>query len=242
MRAPFAALAAGIALTFTPIGIPAPALSTDTTASPATHVALTQTDIQQIRAKFGPLGIDAATGEKLIRNLENGKLPDSALGVDPVSVTTYENQGYLFNRSVYPDGSVSLVSLETPDAAKASGVGPQSISGCSSVRGTGYVNFSGCKVTGNDIAVSLRFTASFTFVQGGNDTIGAISNRQFSSGAGTVSNEEFYIGKSTESTNSPAWARYRVVYNAYSGVGSASYSLTLSVSKDSARDSFESGW
>lgn len=148
------------------------AFASQTTQEESTslHSLVTDSEIKEIKANFTKLGIDEATQQKLIQKLKDGKeidamSPDQA---DKGITTTVNNlataktseqsaAGYL-SRTVYPDGSVSVLSV-TP--------------GSGTVCGSGYCNVRDAVVDGGNGVVSASFLADYTIVNGG---YGSISN------------------------------------------------------------------
>lgn len=77
---------------------------------------------EELAATMQSLGIDATTAESLIVKLENGILPDSiSAETPPASVETYAEDGSEITRYVYPDGSVSITSVEFPSTSAQPG-------------------------------------------------------------------------------------------------------------------------
>lgn len=141
-------------------------------AVPASAVTSGQ-DQTALRSWFTSQGISVTTQDALIAKLDRGELLDSMTGsVQPVGTTTTETSTELLSRSVYPDGSVSVTSLETPPTTAGARSGtrsfsPQQITGCKESNGGGYVVESNCKVEIATGPYDLWFNATYERYTGG---------------------------------------------------------------------------
>ncbi|WP_416393828.1 MULTISPECIES: hypothetical protein [unclassified Curtobacterium] len=143
-------------------------------AAPATAATTSGQDQTALREWFTSQGIPATTQDALVAKLDSGKLLDSMSGsVKPVSTTTTQNATELVSRSVYPDGSVAVTSLETPSSNSASAapgarsLQPEQITGCKESNGGGYVVESNCKVEIATGPYDLWFNATYERYTGG---------------------------------------------------------------------------
>ncbi|WIE62250.1 hypothetical protein DEI97_003645 [Curtobacterium sp. MCLR17_032] len=142
-------------------------------AAPATAATSGQ-DQTALRDWFTSQGISSATQDALIAKLDSGKLLDSmSQSVQPTSSTSVETSTELVSRSVYPDGSVAVTSLETPETTSAGAkagtrsLQPQQITGCKESNGGGYVVESNCKVEIATGPYDLWFNATYERYTGG---------------------------------------------------------------------------
>jgi hypothetical protein len=135
-------------------------------AVPANAATSSGQDQTALRDWFTSQGVSNATQDALIAKLDSGKLLDSMSGaVKPDTTTTTQTATALVNRSVYPDGSVAVTSLETPTktgtAAGARSLQPQQITGCKESNGGGYVVETNCKVEIASGPYDLWFSATY---------------------------------------------------------------------------------
>jgi len=142
-------------------------------ALPASATTTTQ-DQTALREWFTSQGVQSATQDALIAKLDSGSLLDSmSQSVEPTSTTSVQTATELVSRSVYPDGSVAVTSLEKPavtaGGAKAGSrsLQPQQITGCKESNGGGYVVESNCKVEIATGPYDLWFNATYERYTGG---------------------------------------------------------------------------
>jgi hypothetical protein len=142
-------------------------------AVPATAATSNQ-DQTALRDWFTAQGVSSGTQDVLIAKLDSGKLLDSMSGsVQPTSTTSTQTSTELVNRSVYPDGSVAVTSIETPATSspgltvRTRSLQPQQITGCKESNGGGYVVDSNCKVEIATGPYDLWFNATYERYTGG---------------------------------------------------------------------------
>lgn len=87
--------------------------------------------LAELNAKFDELGVDPTKREGLLEKYADGEAFDSSSGIDPVSTDDYRMGITDYVREVFPDGSVSLTSIERPARPEKPGeVTTYGLSGC----------------------------------------------------------------------------------------------------------------
>lgn len=185
---------------------------------------LSEKERKSINDIFDFQGVDAKTKEKLIEKIESGKLLDSSnLEMKDKAKITKKNfveaDGSVTHqtKAVYPDGSVSTLSI---------GGGTVSC-------GSGYCNFTKRKISATNGAVIASYYSDYSIVNGANDTISRAYDYEIS-GVGGVGNIKLELVKGTESLSGPAEADLR--FTGTVGVYTTTFWLKLQVGNDSATD------
>jgi len=229
------ALGAGALLALGALSAPAAA-----TAAPATQQsALTATEQSDLAQFWTDNGVDQATQDKLLANVDAGIMPQSVVGgAEPTSTSSTDAEGTTTTTDVYPDGSLSVSSAEYPVTFAEGEVGTRAITGCEAVTGSGFAQRNNCNVSGTNGVVSLGFIASYTLVNGGYDYI---TNHHtpliLLCAPGTCSDPGFTQYVEREGVNGPAGVTMTTVYSA-ADYGSISNILNLQVGGDAASTSF----
>lgn len=100
---------------------PEPAELGTAQANPAIpHDANETSTSKAIQQRAIELGVSPAVALQLAANLEQGKLPDSDLGVEPEATFETRSSGQVERREIYPDGSVSVSSVPDLEAVAQS--------------------------------------------------------------------------------------------------------------------------
>lgn len=137
----------------------------------ADEPGLSPEQTQQLTSKMADLGIDPAKWDGLIWKYSNGVPTDAEpeSGVTPISTESYRIGITDYTRLVFPDGSVSLSSLEKPTATIGGkgGATPMSISGCSYSYSAGVAAYGNCKISHTTFAYDFYFRASYYQAAGG---------------------------------------------------------------------------
>lgn len=220
------------------LAAPAVATAAPSTASESVSAATVASSIAgeaEIRQWMTDNGISNATQDRLIAKLASGQRLDVSAGVAPVSETTAVANGKKTTRSVYPDGSVGVVVLQQPTATSSGGISTLGIEGCTVRSGSGYATYSNCTVTAYNPVVTAAFKASYQTVQGGYDKITYAANPNIVIRGGSHANQKVKIDRGTETSSSAASASLTFDTTLYSGVGSWTSILTLSVGRDTAK-------
>lgn len=149
-------------------------------------------------------GISAATQDGLIAKMKAGKALDATTGAAPVSTTTNVANGFKTTRSVYADGSVSIIQVEQPKVTSG-GISPQaSVDGCSVNSGSGYSTYRGCVVRGANPIVSASFRTDFQILKGTYDKISFAGYPDITTRAASWDNLDLQKIRMTESPNGDA--------------------------------------
>ncbi|MNP12535.1 hypothetical protein D3C76_1047700 [compost metagenome] len=121
-------------------------------------------DEEELKANFDELGIDEQTQKTLLEKLKGGEMLDSInptkqhegittkVSNQEIGLLAQPNSPFLYTRTVFPDGSVSIQSV-TP--------------GEGTICGSGYCNYQNAKVYYSNTVVTASFLANFTIVNGG---------------------------------------------------------------------------
>lgn len=117
------------------------------------------------------MGVGEEARSRLIAKWNNGEAWDSMTGVPPESVVTEEVDGFLVTRSVFPDGSVSNLSLETPAPVPAPGtvgVFAKPLTGCKALPSSGgWIRRAECKADAVYGTYTLEFNVDYSVKSGG---------------------------------------------------------------------------
>jgi hypothetical protein len=209
-------------------------------ADAASAPALSATELGDLAEFWSHNGVDAATQQELLIGIHAGTLPQSITGaVSPVSTSTDFTAATATTRVVYPDGSVTVSSVQSPDAGRGGGeVSPQDILNCTRRTGTGYQSSANCDIRGSNGFVTLGFVASYTLQQGSYDVITDYNTPLIvACVGGTCSDPGFTQAKTREGATGDAGVTMTSVFSR-SDVGSISNVLSLVVGHDRATTVF----
>ncbi|RPF28212.1 hypothetical protein [Georgenia muralis] len=208
------------------LGLLAPAASADEA------VSISAAEEAASRAFMTEFGVPADTQDELLASLKEGDLglandPDAG----PVSVETEVRDGSTFEISRYFDGSIEVTEREIPTAAEPGVITPYAVTGCSVSGGSGYSNYTGCKIHYRTHVFSYGFYANFTLVQGYyNDQITrAYSQFQEYAVGHTRDSWSLRVLKATETSSGPAHAELAIQYTIYPGIGQVAKGVRLKV-------------
>lgn len=205
-------------------------------ASAEESVSISRGEEAASRAFMTEFGVPANTQEELLAALKEGDMglansPDAR----PVSVETEARDGSTFEISTYADGSIAVIEREIPVVVKPGTVTPYAVTGCSVSSGSGYSNYTGCKIHYRTHVFSYGFYANFTLVQG-------LYNDQITRAYGQF--QEYAVGhtrdswslrvlKATETSSGPAHAELAIVYTVSPGIGQVTKGVRLKVGGNS---------
>lgn len=116
------------------------------------------------------LGVAEDVRAALVSKWESGQAWDSMTGVEPISTSTTEEGEWVVTRSVYPDGSVSQVSLETPKESSGAEIGLRAkpLNGCKSLPNSGgWVRRADCTADAKYGVYDLYFNVDYSVKSGG---------------------------------------------------------------------------
>jgi len=157
----------GIATSFALGGLTAPASGMDLVAGDA-YVA---PEDQELADRLEAMGVEGEDQSRLISKWKNGQAWDSMTGVAPVSVTSEDVDGFVVTRSVFPDGSVSILSLEIPSAAPAPGtvgIFAKPLTGCKALPSSGgWTRRAECKADAVYGTYAVSFNVDYSVKSGG---------------------------------------------------------------------------
>jgi hypothetical protein len=192
-----------------------------------------------LRDWFTSQGVSNSTQDTLIAKLDSGKPLDSMTGaVQPVSTTAQQTATELVNRSVYPDGSVAVTSLETPAAtaggATARSVHPLQIMGCKESNGGGYVVESNCKVEIATGPYDFWFNATYERYTGGAQIDTANKPNAVVKYGNITSGPTVSIKQKKQDGSTPAYAQEHAKYESNGSATSEDLYLSLRVTTSKA--------
>lgn len=185
--------------------------------------------LAQLNANFDLLGVASSARTGLLQKYAQGQGWDNSSGAAPVTVDTYRIGITDYTRDVYPDGSVSLASVEHPTTPTTSGgITPMSLTGCVYSYGTGVATWSNCQVYKNNGVLTEMFHADYWQYAGGSGV--ALTNTwdwdiQAAGGSCAMN----YLGVPTAGK-----ARLRAFCTVITGIGSSYPYLDLNVTQSSA--------
>ncbi|MCC4909084.1 hypothetical protein [Microbacterium sp. cx-59] len=191
---------------------------------------------EQQRSWYLENGVSPDVADELIADFNAGDLPDSMTGVEPVSSVTDDKDGWITTRNEFPDGSISVSRLETPEAAAAApgDVAARSVGSCTStLGGSGFVNYYDCAVTGSNGAyLDVEFRADYTRVSNGAGIINRVASPYSYAIGGTATTPELRITRANGTVSNPARATATSQYS--SAASSFTAVLTLNVTGSQA--------
>lgn len=165
-RSPFKKISLlGVAASLLVAGFSAPA-GASTGPAPAGDSVVSD----DLSDRLDTLGIAEDVQAELVAKWESGQAWDSMVGAEPISTSTSEDGGWVVTRSVYADGSVSQVSLETPKASSGAGIGLRAkpLNGCKSLPNSGgWVRRADCTADAKYGVYDLYFNVDYSVKSGG---------------------------------------------------------------------------
>lgn len=203
-----------------------------------------QSDVAELHRFLVENGVSIADADRLKDKFVAGKLLDSMRGVEPVNSYKVDDGEAKITRTVYPDGSVSISSLQIePDENQIGSddseeVQPQDVLDCTITSGSGYIVYDGCKVYGSNGLIQMGFTASFGLVNGGYDYI-SWHGAPYQQCAGAACDTPYLAGAKLEEDNTgSAFVSYFMNVN-IGGIASRTASLRLNVGGDTYSSDFQ---
>jgi hypothetical protein len=186
--------------------------------------------VAYINESFDRLGVDADARAGLLAKYEAGLPDDAASGtVQPSAVDTFRVGITEYTRKVFPDGSVSLVSLERPTTPQTTGgVTPLGISGCKYIYSAGVASYSNCKVEKSLVNLTMWYRSDYW--QSAYGSGASVTNTWDwdvqSAGAACTQN---FLGNTTSTAT-----RIRAAWTFIGGIASTNPYVELKVTKTSA--------
>lgn len=214
--------------------------------SPAIAVSglTTQKDLEHgdnLKSKsfLSAYGVPEETQEHLIGMAAKGHLPMSDTpGTIPISTEFFEREDVFLELKRYADGSVSAVELDKGNNLQEGSVAPKAITGCAQTIGSGYTNYTNCRIHYRSLVFSYGFYGSFTIVPGdNNDMITGVGSPflEYALGHKEVS-RKLNISQERETVSSDATATLTITFEVLKGVaGSVTRGVRLLVGGNSFR-------
>jgi hypothetical protein len=173
---------------------------------------------EEARAFWTSHGVPAEVQDTLVDELSTtGAIDAIRHGVDPVSVETLDESDATVTVSTFPDGSISVTSVEKPVVVPPGQITTQaSIAGCTAQGGSGYVNYTGCVVSADAAIFKIAFKASYSVPNGASAKITSTWGAQATSGVGTITNPTRTLWRPQASSVQQAVAKYHSDYTAWS--------------------------
>ncbi|HHW84555.1 MAG TPA: hypothetical protein GX743_12240 [Actinomycetales bacterium] len=152
---------------------------------------------------------------------------------EPVSVDVVRTADVEREVSRYADGSISVLESEIPTEVDPGAAAPRAITGCTVVSGSGFKNFSGCRIHYQSHIFSYGFYADYMYGNGGWDQIYRAYD-QFQGYAIGHSRDSWALKviKQHESSTGPAHAQLSIVYNVLPAFGQVTKGVRLKVGGD----------
>lgn len=213
--------AAGAVAAILALGMAAPAHADD--------AELPQEVLSEIIQGFDRLGVDESARPGLLEKYTAGVPDDAGSGVAPVERDTYRVGITDYVREVFPDGSVSLTSLERPLVPTTSGgITPFGISGCSYTYSAGVANYSNCKIEKSVVTLTMWYRSSYWQAAGGAGA--SVTNTwDWDIQAAGASCTQNFLGNTTSTAT-----RIRAACTVIGGVASTNPYVELAVTRTSA--------
>lgn len=212
--------------------------------TPSEADELTSSEEADLRLFWDGNGVPGEVQDGLIGKLLSGDLWDVFTGVDPVSSRTVHVGGEQRTIDSYPDGSISVTTIETPQHSQpVGGVSPQYVKNCrSTTSGTGYVNHYDCQAFSQTGVVSIGFYISYSTLAGYDQIIG-VSSPYGDSSFGVLDPDPpmLTLVKRVETSSGSAWAKARTTYKTSGGSSSATVEMRALVGNNTAWTRWESG-
>lgn len=219
----FAKIAATTAIAFLAVaGGALPAHADDAPIAPGT--------LSDLTASFDELGVAPSAREGLLEIYAAGGVWDNSSGVAPLSVDDYRVGITDFVRTVYPDGSVSLTSVERPTTPTTDGISSRAITGCVYNLSTGVASYTNCMVKKNNGVLTEMFHASYARWSGGSSASLTNTWDWDIQAAGAACSKDS-LGNNTSNT-----VRIRAYCTVTAGIGSAYPYLEITATTSGASD------
>lgn len=216
-------------------------LSGATLLSPATanesDVFYNGVSEQDVEKFFDTHGVPEGTQENLIQELKRGEVLDADNGSAPVSSTREQQGAFEVTKYTYPDGSISVSTIERPDLRDEVHAGPIAapmggrVGECRYTRsGSGYVAFTDCLAYHESSGLGIGMRVDYTLSQG-YDSIGKVyagSGYKVSYGR-TADNPTLKLVRRQETSTARAAATATGYWRASNGGQSGMYRMTFSV-------------
>ncbi|MCD1147263.1 hypothetical protein LQU94_03975 [Peptoniphilus sp. KCTC 25270] len=172
--------------------------------------------------------------ENLMNKFDRNEDWDSMKNIEFTSSEQWDENTTVYR---YNDGSIQIVTIETPPLEGQEGViTPYGVSGGRWVTGSGYRNCYGAKVSTNLLQYSMSFKADFSVVPSpGKSKIMNVYESTFS--GGTKKKDWLGITRPSETNYHPATAEYSVIVNRNGN--DRKHSLFLRVQKGSYRSEYQ---
>lgn len=218
------------------VAITAPIVfGTSLSATAATQAASGQS--ATLEQFFTDNGVDASTAAALQGKFEGGELLDSMRGTAPTSSASVDTATETKTITTFPDGSISVTSIEHARAASG-GIAPRSVGNCASSTPSHYsTTYRNCAAEATDGVLTVGMHLTYTVVQGTGDTINEITTPyQFARG-GSAATPKISIQRQTETSAGPAYAKGSTQFNGTAG----SYTGTMYV-KVGGDKAWTTGW
>lgn len=163
MRKTFRAMVLGAALAVGLTGIaagPAPATGTD-------DGLLAPSAEAHIRSELTRYGVTGSVQDDLVEKAREGILWDNMSGVAPIETSTSQSGAMQETVERYPDGSISVTSLEVPSEAPAGQIGTMKVSQCKLTSSSSHhATWTDCLVSRNDVVARAGFRIGYTKYNG----------------------------------------------------------------------------
>lgn len=206
-RKSLAGVVAGVALTLSAFG------------APAAQAVDAYDDVRDFWASHG---VSAEVQDALVAELEStGAVDSMEPGAEPVSVHSEDTGGATVTVATFPDGSISVSTIEKPLELKPGQIAPMaSVSGCTTNSGPGYVTYKSCTVAADNGIFRMSFLVSYEKYQGASAQILAAWSAKATSGTGTITSPTRELYRPQSSSVQQAVAKYHSDYKAWSNLSS----------------------
>ncbi|MEO0312879.1 MAG: hypothetical protein RL140_109 [Actinomycetota bacterium] len=185
----------------------------------------TSDDVYQ---RMNELGVATEYQDSLADLIRTGGVPLSNIeGSVPVSVSSYIQSNWSIEKSIFADGSVSVIKSELPQSPLLRG-----LSGCKVQSGTGFKNYNGCLISNNTITTYFGFKADYVTVLTARDWISSIYDEFVHCYFGSCSDYKFVLSKKYEDASGPATAKLSTIFVSATGLISSTTSIALQVGND----------
>lgn len=183
---------------------------------------------EDVYKRMNELGVAVEYQDSLANLIRTGGVPLSNIeGSVPVSVSSYIQSNWSIEKSIYADGSVSLMKFELPQSPLLRG-----LSGCKIQSGTGFKNYNGCLVSNNTITTYFGFKADYVTVLTARDWINSIYDEFVYCYFGSCADYNFVLSRKYEDASGPATAKLSTIYVSATGLISSTTSIALQVGND----------
>ncbi len=202
---------------------------------PLAEVDIQISPIDELRSRefLTEFGVSAETQDELMDAARRG---DFGMAEDPRAVPVSVEQRVVrgSDREVlrYSDGSVSVLETQRPTVLQSGlGISPAAVTGCTVRSGTGYTNYTGCKVHYRSHIFSFGFYANFSTHPGINNDQISSARSQFQDYAIGHSRASWSLRiiKQRETLAGPAHALLAIEYNILPNLGQVTKKTRLKV-------------